>query len=102
MTRFFPCDNCGACCKSIQFSEQTSWLDRGDGICRHFNESNNLCSIYETRPEVCNVAVMYQKHYQDSYDWHSFVEINQIICQKLKHIVESPCASDQSLESINA
>ena len=102
MTLVFPCDSCGACCKLVRLSEQTSWLDRGDGICRHFNESNNLCNIYETRPEVCNVAVMYQKHYRDNYDWHSFVEINQIICHKLKHIVESPCASDQSLERINA
>ena len=88
----FPCDSCGACCKFIGLSDKTSWLDRGDGICRHFNESNNLCNIYETRPEVCNVAVMYQKYYQGNYDWNSFVEVNKEICQQLK----SKCVSDPS------
>lgn len=83
MSEAFPCSNCGACCKSIRLSSLTISLDRGDGICRHFDESGNLCSIYETRPQVCNVQSMYEKHYKNDYAWPVFVEINKQSCEVL-------------------
>lgn len=63
------CDDCGgACCRNIMFlvsgvnEDQKRWmLTRGsiiDGVwyvnakCRHLDKYG-LCSIYETRPEVC-------------------------------------------------
>ena len=83
MNEIFPCNNCGACCKSIRLSMQTAWLDRGDGVCRHFDNIQNTCTIYENRPEVCNVRVMYEQHYQSQFSWTEFVAVNQKACDAL-------------------
>jgi hypothetical protein len=83
MSDIFPCNNCGACCKSIRLSTLTDWLDRGDGVCRHFDDIQNTCTIYENRPEVCNVRVMYEKHYQSQFNWTEFVVVNQKACDAL-------------------
>lgn len=83
MSDVFPCNNCGACCKSIRLSPLTDWLDRGDGVCKHFDENQNTCMIYEHRPEICNVKMMYEKHYKAEFDWSSFVAINQKSCTEL-------------------
>lgn len=83
MNETFPCNNCGACCKSIRLSKQTDWLDRGDGVCRHFDETQNICTIYENRPEICNVHLMYERHYKTQFDWSEFVLINQKACEIL-------------------
>lgn len=79
----FPCTACGKCCKRVGLSEQTVYLDRGDGTCRHFNENTNLCSIYEHRPLVCRVEDYYKKHLSHLYEWDEFVKINVEICQRL-------------------
>jgi len=83
MNKSFPCTNCGACCKSIQMSIRTAWLDRGDGVCEYFDDAQNICSIYENRPKICNVFVMYNEHYQNVYSWSEFVFINQKVCEDL-------------------
>jgi len=83
MSEAFPCNNCGACCKSIRLSTQTDWLDRGDGVCRYFDDQQNTCTIYENRPEICNVRVMYEKHYQSQFNWSEFVLVNQKACEAL-------------------
>lgn len=56
----FTCDCCGLCCKSIGGIPQLRWFDRGDGVCRHLTDAN-LCDIYESRPEVCNIEMMYSR-----------------------------------------
>ncbi|MCX7067888.1 MAG: YkgJ family cysteine cluster protein [Methylococcales bacterium] len=83
MSEAFPCNSCGACCKSIRLSTQTEWLDRGDGVCRYFDDQQNTCTIYENRPEICNVRVMYEKHYQSQFNWSEFVLVNQKACDAL-------------------
>lgn len=82
-TDSFPCNRCGACCKSIRLLEETVSFDRGDGVCRHFDDTQNVCAIYEKRPEICNVQLMYEKHYKDQYKWTEFVSINQKACKIL-------------------
>jgi Fe-S-cluster containining protein len=83
MSEAFPCNSCGACCKSIRLSTLTDWLDRGDGVCRYFDDQQNTCTIYENRPEICNVRVMYEKHYQSQFNWSEFVLVNQKACDAL-------------------
>lgn len=34
--------------------------DRGDGACKYLTD-DNLCSIYDTRPELCNMEKMWVK-----------------------------------------
>ena len=44
----FNCNKCGLCCQNL--NEYYLDLDRGDGVCRYFNEKTRLCDIYEKRP----------------------------------------------------
>lgn len=54
----FPCTNCGLCCKFAAdaigkvpgFNEPV----KEDGSCAHLTP-DNLCAIYETRPEACRI-----------------------------------------------
>jgi Fe-S-cluster containining protein len=77
----FPCTKCGM---NVDLSKETQFLNRGDGICKYFDMSNYLCSIYETRPEICRVDVQYKKHYKQLYSWDDFVKLNLKICVKLE------------------
>ena len=53
----FKCDKCGICCKLLKSIPQLAAFDRGDGVCIYLQD--NLCSIYESRPDICNVEKMY-------------------------------------------
>ena len=79
----FPCYQCGKCCRNVDKSESTRFLDRGDGICHHLNLSTNYCRIYSNRPDICRIDLQYIRHYSDQYSWDAFVEINLIACEKL-------------------
>ena len=46
----WTCQKCGTCCRFAGLI--THPLDRGDGVCKYLDE-NNLCSIYEDRPDMC-------------------------------------------------
>ncbi|WP_265490443.1 CxxCxxCC domain-containing protein [Mergibacter septicus] len=48
----FYCDQCGLCCMNLDKNPILSDLDRGDGICKHFNQQTKLCEIYTNRPLV--------------------------------------------------
>lgn len=80
----FPCTACGQCCRRVNQSTQTAFLDRGDGVCRHLDETNNLCLIYAHRPLVCRVEEYYKKYLSSQIDWNKFVEINLEICTELQ------------------
>ncbi|PJG83341.1 YkgJ family cysteine cluster protein [Caviibacterium pharyngocola] len=83
MHKTFPCTACGKCCQRVNNSEQTAFLDRGDGVCKHFDMETKLCSIYETRPLVCRVEDYYKAHLAHLYSWDDFVEMNIQICNRL-------------------
>lgn len=80
----FPCTACGLCCKRVGFSPQTAWLNRGDGICRHYDEVTKRCTIYEDRPLVCRVKDYYRLHLAEQITWNEFVEKNLEICKKFQ------------------
>ena len=79
----FPCHGCGKCCRHVDQSPQTRGLDRGDGICLHFNEAGKQCMIYAHRPLVCRVEEYYDQHLSSQIAWEKFVEINLQICARL-------------------
>ncbi|WP_428830049.1 YkgJ family cysteine cluster protein [Aeromonas media] len=58
----FHCNKCGQCCRNVGMSELTTFLDRIDSVCHHFNEMKNICSIYEKRPLVCRVENFYTSY----------------------------------------
>lgn len=79
----FPCTKCGACCKNVHLSQETRFLDRGNGMCRYFAEERRECSIYDTRPDICRVDVQYQQRFCHTYDWDTFVALNLKVCELL-------------------
>lgn len=79
----FPCNNCGKCCRKVNMSEETIYLDRGDGICKNFDEKTNLCLIYRQRPLICRVEDYYKKNLSKNIEWNEFVKINIKICEQL-------------------
>ena len=88
-SRVFPCNHCGACCRNLGNSPLYAQLDRGDGICCHLNTSNNLCGIYETRPEICRVADMFSA-FEGHLTWPEYVDLNQRCCDALRMQTSDP------------
>lgn len=81
--RAFPCNQCGLCCQHVDQAEQSRYLDRGDGVCRHYDAAGKSCSIYATRPAFCRVDLHYDTHYVHLYSWDTFVEMNLEVCAAL-------------------
>ena len=79
----FKCDCCGLCCRSLKKVPALTNFDRGDGVCIHLRD-DNLCSIYEHRPEICNVDLMYEKYYSSIYTKEEFYKLNEKQCEKIK------------------
>jgi len=82
----FPCTQCGACCRHVNLSNQTDFLDRGDGICRYHDLTSHLCTIYENRPAVCRVDTYYEQHFKQKISWEQFVHLNLIACEQLDQL----------------
>ncbi|MCR8744295.1 YkgJ family cysteine cluster protein [Romboutsia lituseburensis] len=80
----FDCDKCGRCCKSLNLNELYRNLDRGDGICKHLDELDNKCSIYNNRPMICNVNKIYNKYFAEIYTLEEYHIINKRSCKKLR------------------
>ena len=83
MSGCFHCDRCGLCCRKVGRFEFMKAFDRGDGVCKYLNE-NNLCSIYETRPTICNVDELYEKFYRDKISREGWYRLQYEGCRKLK------------------
>ena len=88
MKRTFPCNACGACCRSLAGVPLYAALDRGDGVCRHLDEGTNLCRIYADRPSICRVSDMYER-YSDLLNWPEFVALNLKACDALRARIHS-------------
>ena len=80
--RSFKCEKCGACCRTVGLIEEAKFLDRGDGVCKYLDK-NNLCMIYEFRPEICRVDKMY-KRYKNKMTWDEYLELSYESCDKLR------------------
>ena len=58
----FNCNGCGACCRRVgtmpkELLVMNKLEVNPDGSCKNF-QSDNSCSIYETRPSICRVSDM--------------------------------------------
>lgn len=65
----FTCDKCGLCCKAIN--------------CQYLKE-DNTCSIYETRPVICDVEKTYNLYLKDKMSKVQWFKINEDACKTLK------------------
>lgn len=82
----FSCTQCGLCCQYVGAVSNTQFLDRGDGVCRHYDEPSRLCQIYETRPDICRVDKQYALNYASRYSWEEFSRMNEAACQQLQEL----------------
>lgn len=80
----FPLQSVRECCKRVHLLAETASLDRGDGICRHFDDDLKRCRIYQQRPDICRVDRQYELHYSSAMTWDAFVELNQSACKTLQ------------------
>ena len=80
----FSCDRCGLCCQSVGMSEAYRDLDRGDGVCRYYDDKSHLCNIYETRPLRCNISAYYEAFLRDSMPRDVYDHMNTEACRQLK------------------
>lgn len=87
--RAFPCTQCGLCCQHVHLADETRFLDRGDGTCRHYNADSKQCTIYDERPDICRVDLQYALHYHRLYSWEEFVALNLQVCRQLETQSES-------------
>lgn len=76
----FPCKACGACCRNIGALPS---LDRGDGICQHYDEASRLCKVYEDRPLVCRIDRYYETRLRDKMPATTFYAIQAYTCASL-------------------
>ncbi len=65
----FKCEKCGLCCKKVN--------------CMYLTEEN-LCSIYEKRPLVCNVDKGYEAFFSKVMSKEEFNKLNRKICITLQ------------------
>ncbi|MFJ5485390.1 YkgJ family cysteine cluster protein [Pectobacterium actinidiae] len=81
----FPCSQCGLCCQRVNLAQETRYLDRGDGTCRHYDAASKECRIYHQRPDICRVDLQYQLNYIHLYSWEEFVALNLSVCRQLNN-----------------
>ena len=80
----FLCTSCGLCCQNISQIEKLKGFDLGDGICKYFDKQNLTCKIYETRPDICRVDLMFEKKYFKYYTKDEYFKLNIEACNKLQ------------------
>lgn len=81
-SRKFPCRQCGICCMHIDRIDILSRLDRGDGQCIYLK--NRKCSIYEERPDICNVDKMYDMFFRDKMSKTEYYQRNLQGCNEIR------------------
>ncbi len=78
----YNCKKCGNCCRNLKKSEIYKKLDRGDGTCVFLE--NNLCSIYEKRPLICQIDKFYELYLSDKLDISEYYKLNNLACEEMK------------------
>ena len=90
----FPCTKCGLCCKQLgdtlankdslpqKLQDLLSifpYRPKPDGSCPKLTE-DGLCSVYESRPIICNIKLSATLYNHDITDWY---RINADNCNNL-------------------
>lgn len=103
----FNCSSCGLCCKMIgkqvtlarkivydnRVSTTINDMTReianfphefdANGVCSKLNKEDNTCSVYEDRPDICNVETTYNNYYAGKVSKDKFFNDNENICKQL-------------------
>lgn len=95
----FNCSKCGLCCQSVgllvenvkQMSISTPITEEIKAFPYSYSESGrceklslqNECTVYETRPLMCNIEKFHEKYFQE-YSQDEFFRMNEEQCEILK------------------
>ena len=79
----FVCNKCGLCCRNIDKIEELSQYDNGNGVCIYLTD-DNLCAIYDTRPDICNTDKMYKLKYSNIMTPTEYANMNKEGCELLE------------------
>lgn len=79
----FVCTKCGLCCRNIDRIPELADFHTGDGVCIHLSD-DNLCNIYLSRPDICNVEKMFQLHYKTLMTKAEYEKMNMEGCRVLQ------------------
>ena len=70
---------CGLCCRNIDKIPELADFHTGDGVCIHLSD-DNLCNIYASRPDICNVEKMYELTYKAIMSKEEYEKMNMEGC----------------------
>ncbi len=79
----FVCEKCGSCCRMVD--ELAPFLDRGDGICKHFDTDNNVCPIYDARPLICRGDGVFDLLHSHIMSKETHVELQNRMCKIMRN-----------------
>jgi uncharacterized protein len=85
LTDPFPCVSCGICCKNLH-PELYADLRLPNGTCKHYDEVDRSCAVYESRPLKCRVDDFYEAHLQEVISRAQYVEENLQACLSLMQL----------------
>lgn len=72
------------CCRRIFGIESLREYDRGDGVCKFLDLDSNKCKIYASRPDICRVDLMYERHFKSLYSKIRFYKMNAAACNAMQ------------------
>jgi Fe-S-cluster containining protein len=72
--------------------------DQGNGVCRYLE--NNLCSIYENRPFVCNAEKMFETYFKQEMTKDYFIQANLDACIQIAEYFNDEVAKQSILNLI--
>lgn len=76
------CTKCGNCCRHVGDVPSMASYARPDGSCKFLE--NNICTIYENRPPICNVAWVYEHFFKGKVSEEEFYQKTEEACEKLR------------------
>lgn len=79
--KVFKCDQCAECCKHINRIPEMAEYDTGNGTCKYL--SNNKCSIYNERPNICRGEYLYHLCYE-GMDVDTYYDMLHKYCELLR------------------
>jgi len=78
------CTICGLCCQHISKVSELKEFDLGNGTCKYYEHTTKQCKIYDSRPDICKVDVMYDKRYYKEFSPSEYAISNASICNSLQ------------------
>ena len=82
----FKCSACGACCV-LAGRLGLMPADPISGACIHLDPQTQRCLIYETRPAICRVDVMYASRYNEMSKTEYYKQ-STLVCHQLIDTLE--------------